>query len=156
VPSGRIHYMAGSLKRLVGLFVSTACVVVTFAAGKHHVWQTGTVLDSQHCPYFAANTPEIQGNGRCASHVIEGADYVYLAREPLRGRYSKPANLAVNVPVKFAADERRVVSRGEDGRKHETQWHKLFVVDNDGEEREMEIVKKVLKAKPAQPSAPKS
>ena len=57
---------------------------------------------------------------------IEGDSYAYLAQERLRLRWSKPANLTVNGPVKYAAEKR-----------------KLFVVDEDGKEHEMEIVKKV-------------
>jgi 3,4-dihydroxy-2-butanone 4-phosphate synthase len=44
-------------------------------------------------------------------------------------------------------------SFGDDGRKHETLCHKLFVIDNDGRENEMEIVKKVLKTTPEQVNA---
>ena len=39
-----------------------------------------------------------------------------------------PANLTVNAPVKFAIEKR-----------------KLFVIDDDGKEHEMEIIKQVLK-----------
>jgi hypothetical protein len=46
----------------------------------------------------------------------------------LRWKWSKPANLTVNGPVKFAVEKR-----------------KLFVIDEDGKEHEMEIVKKVLR-----------
>jgi hypothetical protein len=45
--------------------------------------------------------------------------------------------------VTFTTDEHRVLFRGDDGRKRETQWHKLFVIDNDGKEHKMEIVKRV-------------
>jgi hypothetical protein len=44
--------------------------------------------------------------------------------------------LTVNAPVKYAVEKR-----------------KLFVVDEDGKEHEMEIVKKVLR-QPADPSKP--
>jgi len=60
--------------------------------------------------------------------VIEGDKYVYLAQERLHWRWSKPANLTVNGPVKYAVEKR-----------------KLFVMDEDGKEHEMEIVKKTLK-----------
>src|SRR5713101_1789128 len=60
--------------------------------------------------------------------LIEGETHAYLAQERLRWRWSKPANLTVNGPVKFAVEKR-----------------KLFVIDEDGKEHEMEIVKKVLR-----------
>jgi hypothetical protein len=64
--------------------------------------------------------------------VIEGEDYVYVASERLRWRWSKPANLAVNGPVKYAVDGR-----------------KLVVMDDDSKRHEMEIVKRILKPKDA-------
>jgi hypothetical protein len=36
--------------------------------------------------------------------VIEGEDYAYVASERLRWRWSHPANLAINGPVKYAVD----------------------------------------------------
>jgi hypothetical protein len=60
--------------------------------------------------------------------VIEGETRVYMAQERLRWKWSKPANLTVNGPVKFAAEKR-----------------KLFVIDDEGKGHEMEIVKQVLK-----------
>jgi hypothetical protein len=66
--------------------------------------------------------------------VIQGDKYVYLAQERLRWRWSKAANVTVNGPVKYAVEKR-----------------KLCVLDEDGKEHEMEIVKKTLRL-PDQPS----
>ena len=60
--------------------------------------------------------------------LIEGDRYAYLVQERLRWRWSKPANVTVNGLVKFAVDKR-----------------KLYVLDEDGKEHEMEIVKKTLR-----------
>jgi hypothetical protein len=60
--------------------------------------------------------------------AIEGNTYAYIAQERLRWRWSKPANLAVNAPVKFAVEKRN-----------------LFVIDGDGKEHEITIVKKILR-----------
>jgi hypothetical protein len=65
--------------------------------------------------------------------VIEGDKYVYLAQERLRWRWSKVANVTVNGSVKYAVEKR-----------------KLYVMDEDGKEHEMEIVKKTLRL-PDQP-----
>jgi mRNA-degrading endonuclease HigB of HigAB toxin-antitoxin module len=54
--------------------------------------------------------------------------YAYLAQERLKRRWSKPANVKVNAPVKFSVVDR-----------------KLYVLDENGKEHEMEIVKKVLR-----------
>jgi len=60
--------------------------------------------------------------------VIEGETYAYYAQEHIKWRWSKPANLTVNGTVKYAVDKR-----------------KLYVIDDDGKEHEMEIMKKVLR-----------
>ena len=115
-------------------------------------WQTGKVLDSQRSRYFAgtvgnANTTgSAQANGNYGTYngntnssetavyrvfetfLIEGETHAYLAQERLKWRWSKAANVTVNAQVKFAVAKR-----------------KLFVMDEDGKEHEMEIVKKVLR-----------
>ena len=120
------------------------------AAQKQRAWATGKVLDSQRQRYFAGTV----GNGSTSGtvngdtgafhgqtddsstavyrvvedFVIEGDEYVYLAQEHLRWRWSKAANVTVNGPVKYAVEKR-----------------KLYVMDEDGKEHEMEIVKKTLR-----------
>lgn len=65
--------------------------------------------------------------------IIEGETYTYVAQERLRWRWSKPANLTVNGPVRYAVEKR-----------------KLYVIDDDGKEHEMEVVKRILRQpKPA-------
>lgn len=126
--------------------------LVSSSAEKRRDWQTGTVLDSQRNRYFAgtvgnANTTgTAQANGNYGTYqgqtttsqtavyrvyetfVIEGDTYAYVAQERLRWKWSKPANLTMNGSVKFAIEKR-----------------KLFVIDDDGKEHEMEIVKRILK-----------
>lgn len=125
---------------------------VATGAEKKRDWQMGKVLDSQRNRYFAgtvgsANTTgtaqtsgdygTYQGNTSSSqmavyrvyqTFLIEGETHAYLAQERLRWKWSKAANLTVNGPVKFAVEKR-----------------KLFVIDEDGKEHEMEIVKKVLR-----------
>jgi hypothetical protein len=135
-----------------------ACAILTIAllltcylaAGeKQRAWQTGKVLDSERSRYFAgtvggSNTSgTVNENGSYSGNtndsqtaiyrvyetfVIEGDTYVYQAQEHVKWRWSKPANLTVNGPVKYAVEKRR-----------------LYVIDDDGKEHEMEIVKKTLK-----------
>ena len=132
-------------------------------AEKVRDWQTGKVLDSERSRYFAgtvgdANTTgHAQANGNYGSYhghtntsetaiyrvyesfMIEGETHAYLAQEHLRWRWSKAANLTVNGPVKFAIEKR-----------------KLFVIDEDGKEHEMEIVKRILRLPAEQPSNPQN
>jgi hypothetical protein len=126
-------------------------------------WQTGKVLDSQRSRYFAGTVGDATSTGRVDTYsgggtyqghtstsqtavyrvyetfLIEGETHAYLAQERLLWRWSKPANLTINGPVRFAVEGR-----------------KLFVIDDDGREHQMEIVRRVLKqpadqAKPPQP-----
>lgn len=125
------------------------------AAEKQREWQTGKVLDSQRSRYYAgtvggSNTSgTINENGNYSgttngsqsavyrvyeTFLIEGDTYVYEAQEHIKWRWSKPANLTVNGPVKYAVEKR-----------------KLHVIDDDGKEHEMEIVKRTLK--PPEPTS---
>jgi hypothetical protein len=95
-------------------------------------WKTGKVLDTQRNRYFAGSV--VYGAGRSAVYrvfgtfVIEGEDYAYEASE--RVPWHRFANLTVNGPVKYAVDGR-----------------KLIVIDDDGKQHAMEIVKRILKPK---------
>jgi hypothetical protein len=62
--------------------------------------------------------------------VIESDTHVYVARERLRWRWSKPANLTINAPIRFAIEKDR-----------------RFILDEDGKEHEAKITKKILKEK---------
>jgi hypothetical protein len=126
-------------------------------AAKPLNWQTGKVLDTQRNRYYASTGDSGNTSGSAtttdsattagsvwSSHsstavyrvfetfVIEGEDYAYVANERLRWRWSHSANLAANGPVKYAVD-----------------GHKLIVIDDDGKQHEMEIVKRILKPKDA-------
>ena len=134
------------------LFLCLTLVLIASAAEKQRDWQTGKVVDSERNRYFAGTignsntTGTAQANGDYGTYqgtittthtavyrvyetfIIEGETYAYVAQERLRWRWSKPANLTVNGPVKYAVEKR-----------------KLYVVDDDGKEHEMEIVKRILK-----------
>jgi hypothetical protein len=123
------------------------------AAEKQRDWQTGKVLDTNRQRYFAGTIGNSNTNGVAdssgnyhgnssgsetavyrvyESFVVEGGQYVYLAQERLKWRWSKPANVTVNGPVKYAIEKR-----------------KLFVMDEDNKEHEMEIVKKTIRVQGA-------
>jgi hypothetical protein len=138
---------------LLMLIVATTGI----GAQKQRDWQKGKVLDTQRSSYFAgtvgnANTTgTAQANGNYGTYqgntntsqtavykvyetfLIEGETHAYLAQERVRWRWSKPANLTVNGPVKYAIEKR-----------------KLFVIDEDGKEHEMEIIKRIFRL-PAEP-----
>jgi hypothetical protein len=62
------------------------------------------------------------------TYVIEAETYAYVVEERLKWRWSKPANVTVNAPVRFAVEKR-----------------KLWILDDDGKEHETQIVKRVLR-----------
>ncbi|MDE2099631.1 MAG: hypothetical protein KGL39_20430 [Patescibacteria group bacterium] len=106
--------------------IATALVTATFlAAAKNREWQIGTVLRSQR--EIACSRPY-----DCVfqDFQIEGEKKIYAARELLKYRWSKEANVSVNERVKFALDP------------HE---RKLFLLDDEGKEHELEIISKELK-----------
>jgi hypothetical protein len=131
------------------------CVCVAAVAEKPRDWQTGTVLDSNRSRYFAGtvggsstygsvNGDSYSGNTSGSetaiyrtyqNFVIEGDQTVYLAQERIRFRWSHPADVTVNGKVKYAIDKR-----------------KLYLLDDQGKEHEMEIMKKTLRLpEPAKP-----
>ena len=148
--------------RFVVFSLVAAIILLGNATGaeKERDWQTGKVLDTERNRYFVGTvgnanttgTAQINGNNgtyqgntnssqRAVYRVyetfsIEGDTYAYLAQERLHWRWSKPANLTVNGPVKYAVEKR-----------------KLFVLDDDGKEHELEIIKKILR-QPAEQSKP--
>ena len=65
--------------------------------------------------------------------VIEGNEMVYVTQERIRWRWSKPAHLTVNGPVKYYVDGR-----------------KLHLLDDDEKEHVVEIVEQIKKEPPAQ------
>ena len=150
-------------RSVVSTIAPTLMFMLAFGATgaeKNRNWQMGKVLDSERSRYFAgtvgnANTTgTAQANGNYGTYqgntnttqtaiyrvyenfLIEGETTAYLAKERLLWKWSKPANLTVNGPVKYAVEKR-----------------KLFVIDEDSKEHEMEIVKKVLR-QPAEDKKP--
>jgi hypothetical protein len=147
-----------NMKSVVAALLCVSISTVAVAGEKVRNWQTGKVLDSQRNRYFVgtvgnANTAgTAQANGNYGTYqgstnssqtalykvyetfLIEGDTYAYVAQERLRWKWSKPANLTVNGAVKYAVEKQ-----------------KLFVIDDDGKEHEMEIVKKILR-QPAEPA----
>jgi len=134
--------------------VSAQCLA---AGEKSRNWQMGKVLDSERSRHFAGSIGSGSSTGSAQTYgtygtyqgstntsqtaiyrvyetfLIESETHVYMAQQRLRWRWSKPANLTVNGPVKFAVEKR-----------------KLYVIDDDGKQHEMEVIKRVLKPKPQQ------
>ena len=142
---------------LTSFLALLALAAPTIAAEKVREWQTGKVLDTERSRYYAGTVSSGQTNGNgqvynggygayqgqtVASHhaiyrgyetiVIDADTHVYVVQQRLKSRRSKAAMLTVNGPVKFAVEKR-----------------KLFVIDDEGKENELAIVKRVLKQEQA-------
>jgi hypothetical protein len=123
--------------------------LVPLRGAKQREWLTGKVLDSQRQRYFdgtvgnSTTHGSVDTNGTYSGNssggetavylvyetfVIDGDQYVYLVQERLRWRWSKAANVTVNGPIKYVVEKR-----------------KLIVLDEDGKEHEMQVLKKTLK-----------
>jgi hypothetical protein len=121
---------------------------------KERDWQQGKLLSTDEDRYFAGTVGSASTNGTVndsgdygtysahttgsqtaiyrvyQSYVIESGSYVYVARERLRWRWSKAAELTVNGPIRFAIEK-----------------DKIFILDEDGKEHDARITKKILKEK---------
>jgi hypothetical protein len=108
---------------------------------KERRWQTGKVLDTSRNSVYAGEIGSANGSSTTSgdttygsangsstavykvyeTYTIEAADYIYVCQEHIRWRWSKPAALTVNGPVKFAIEKDHLYIKGEDGSEHETK-----------------------------------
>jgi hypothetical protein len=117
---------------LVGAALSLTFATILAGAENKRDWQIGKVLDLQAFRSTA-------GKVVYETILIEGETRVYSVQEQLRGNILKLPTLAVNGPVKYVAEKRH-----------------LYLIDEDGEEHESEIVTQVLRNRPEPPNAPNS
>jgi hypothetical protein len=120
---------------LVGTFTANAS-----AKEKERAWQTGKLLDTNESRVYAGtvgsasgsatsdgNTSYGQANGSSTAvyrvyetYTIESGDFIYVCREHIKWRWSKPAVATVNGPVQFAIEKNHLYIKSEDGSEHET------------------------------------
>jgi hypothetical protein len=93
------------------------------AFAKDRQWQEGKLLDSEEKQESAGMSVEFY-----QYYVIEGPELTYVCCQHLIWRWSKPADLIVNTPVKFA------ISKND-----------LFILDQQGKEYKTKIVKKTAR-----------
>jgi len=136
-------------KLTVFAFFTVLSCLSAVAKDKVRDWQTGILRDSSRSRYFAGTIGNANTNGSVNDNgsfngstnssetavyrvyqnfEIECDQFVYLAQERIKWRWSKAADVAVNEKVKFAVDKRR-----------------LYVLDDEGKEHEMEIINRILK-----------
>jgi hypothetical protein len=127
-------------------------------AEKQLDWQVGILRDSERSRYFAGTVGNADTNGTATAngntanyhgttntsesavyrvyqeYEIEGDQYVYLAEQHIKWRWSKAADISVNGRVQYAVDKR-----------------KLYLVDEQRKVYELQIVKKILKTPQTSP-----
>jgi len=87
---------------------------------------TGKLVEAERSRYFSG----LVGSSQTAAYrtyqkiAIEGDTYSYLAQERLHWSHSKPVNAMINGTVKYAVEKT-----------------KLYVLDPNGKEHELEILK---------------
>lgn len=121
-------------------------------AEKQLDWKVGILRDSERSRYFAGTVGSANTNGTATAYgdtatyhgntntsrtavyrtyqeyEIEGDQYVYLAEQHIKWRWSKAADISVNGRVQYAVDKR-----------------KLYLVDEQRKVYELQIIKKILK-----------
>jgi hypothetical protein len=117
------------------------------AKHKERQWQEGKLVDTDESHYFAGTlgsgggTVYASGNSAVYSesstrtaiyrvyetYIIEADRYVYVAKERIKWRWSKPALVTVNGPVRFAIEKDKIYILGEDGKEHETRLAKKIL-----------------------------
>ena len=128
--------------RMKTLLVPLIVVVVAltspaFGGKKNRDWQTGKLVDSQRSQNVvgAVERPPVGFDSRRRTNnvyeirdtfVIETDSYTYTASEVVRG--TKPPNVTVNGPVKFAVDGTT-----------------MYLLDDGGKEHKADVTKKVLR-----------
>lgn len=127
-----------------GVFLAFLLTATIAAKQKDRDWQVGKVVNTERLSAYAGQVGDSHttygtttGSSTAVYQVaqeytIEVANYIYVAHERLRWRWSEPADLTVNGPVKVAVDLKKKT---------------LYLVGDDGKEHEADIVKKILKEK---------
>jgi TonB family protein len=123
-------------------------LVAAVAAEAKRDWQNGTWRDTdvKVVDRGAVTSGSVVGGSVSAStvrvrtvfqdFVIETSTHVYVARQLLKWRWSKPVPMTVNAPVRFALDKQDI-----------------YVIGEDAKEYKLPLVKKVLKTEPVRDQA---
>jgi TonB family protein len=135
------------MKRASALVV--LCVLVSAASAEtKRDWQNGTWRDTdlKVVDRGSVTNGNVVGGSVTATtipvrtvfqdFVIETSTHVYVARQLLKWRWSRPVPMTVNTPVRFALDKQDI-----------------YVIGEDEKEYKLPLVKKVLKTEPVRDEA---
>jgi hypothetical protein len=126
------------VKHVLNTFLLALVVALSApSAEKQRDWQTGVVLGANESSTFAGVVGRSSTNTNSSATavyavyqtvLIAGDKYIYQVQKPLKWRWSKAASLTENAPVRFAVEKKN-----------------LFVIDDDGKERQLQITKRILR-----------
>jgi hypothetical protein len=128
------------------LFIAAATAA---AAANAHNWQQGTLTESEQAKVKEGSTKNSNTDGTAKNrgnktdysqnttttttdnyetyqtYTIQGEHKTYVAREHLLFPWSKPANVTVGEPVKFAVEKNKLYLLDEDGKEHKATVTKV-------------------------------
>ena len=119
------------------------CLVVVGAAvapGAAQTYQDGTWRDTERLTKVTGSTSSVVGNTVVTDatrsvkqqYVIETADLMIVATQPLKWRWSHPVPMTVNAPMRVLIDSEK---------------RRVLVIGEDGKEYTLDLAKKILKEK---------
>ncbi len=130
-------------------YLLLAIVLIAHAASTVRNWRSGTLVSSEQSKVLQGTTwntntdasAKNRGNKTDYSqntttnstdnydtfqvYTIETADKVYTVREKLNFPWSKPANITVGEPVKYAVDKNKIYLMDDDGKEHKASIGKV-------------------------------
>ncbi len=118
------------MRKLRSLVLTLYLASAMLAANKDRVWQTGMLLNMSESSTLRGFTNSGENGTSTAInrvdevYTIDSGDVIYVSTEKLKWRWSKPADLIVNKPVKFVVDGKKLFVLDENGKEHETKIQK--------------------------------
>lgn len=111
------------------------------SAESQRTWQEGTcrdvTTDSRVVSFYSSGSAvgnTVSGSTVPISvvhayYVIETADMIYIGSHRLRWRWSKPIDLTINRPVRFAIEKRNMYLQDDEGKEHKLDLVKRIARD---------------------------
>jgi len=117
-----------------------AMVVAVVAPAGAQTYQDGTWRDTERLTKVTGSMSHVVGNSVMTDttrsvkqqYVIETADLMIVATQPLKWRWSHPVPLTVNAPMRVLIDSEK---------------RRVLVIGEDGKEYTLDLAKKILKEK---------
>lgn len=119
------------MRKLITIMLAML-MLASVAIAKEHDWQEGKLIDISSEPYVVGGVFEGTGSVQQRERIkyrIDDGTYIYTASH-IHRRRDNALPLTINAKVKFAIEKSR-----------------FYILDEDGEDHELKLEKKVLKEK---------